>query len=317
MKKVLSIGSALLLCGGSVVAALAQPSTPESKPVVPKQAPPPRPYLELLAVGRAPQQVLRFKPALNTKQTATMTMGMDMGLAISGQPVPIYKLPGTVMTFETLVDRIDPNGDIHYQFQYTNVDVVEDSKLPSEQLNKLRTQLQKLKGIRGRVVADNRGQTKSGKFELSTELDSANKQMLKQITNSVEQLSSPVPEPALGVGAKWRVISAPKFNGITLKQVATYELLSFQEGGMTLRVTLDQKASPQQMNATGLPSGKILNLKSLVGTGQGQTVVKLDRLIPIDSNMTAQLRSEMVSPNSPKMMYMTTNTKMKLTLKSQ
>ncbi len=319
MKKVLLIGTALVLSGGcGLMAAVAQQSTSGPKPAATAKSPPSRPFLELLTAGVTPRQMLRFKPKVNTKQIATMTMGMDMGMAISGQPVPIYKLPGTVMTFETLVDRIDPNGDIQYQFRYTDMDVMGDSKLPSDQLNQLRAHLQKLKGVRGTVVTDDRGQTKSGKFDLPPDLDGANKQMLKQMSHSVEQLSSPVPEPALGVGAKWRVISSPKFNGMNLRQVATYELLSFQEGGMTLRVTLDQKAPPQQMTATGLPNGKTLNLKSLVGTGQGQTVVKLDRLIPLSSNMTSQLNSEMESPNPSRVpMKMTTNTKMELTLKSK
>jgi hypothetical protein len=319
MKKVLMTGTILLLSVGcGFMAAKAQQSTSAPRPIAPTQPPASRPTLELLTEGAAPRQILRFKPTVNSKQVATMTMAMDMGMSIAGKPMPIKKLPATVTTFETLVDQIDPNGDIHYQFQYTNVDLVGDSKLPSDLLAQLRTQIQKLKGIRGTVVVDDRGQTKSGKFDLPPDLDLSTKQMLKQMSHSVEQLSSPVPEPALGVGAKWRVVSAPKLNGMNLKQTTTYELKSFQEGGMMLKVALAQQAPSQQMNAAGLPNGRTMTLKSLSGTGQGQTTVKFDRLIPLNSSMISQLRSEMESPNPPGApMKMTTNTKMELTLNSK
>lgn len=321
MKRALFVGTILLLTVRyGFIAAKAQQSTvtPEKSAVTPK---PPlsasRPTLRLLTAGAVPRQIVRFKPTVNSKQIVTMSMAMNMGLLIANKSMPTNKLPDTAITFETLVNQIDPNGDIHYQFQYTNVDIVGASKLPADLLVQLRTQLQKLKGVRGMVVVDSRGQTKSGKFDLPPELDSANKQMLKQISHSVEQLFSPVPESALGVGAKWQVVSTPKLNGIVLQQITTYELMSFQTGGMTLNVTLAQQAPPQQMNATGLPNDRTMTLKSLSGMGKGQVTMRFDRLMPIHSTMVSQLRSEMESPNPPGVMKMTTNTKMELMLKSQ
>jgi hypothetical protein len=319
MKKVLWIGMALLLSGGcGAISAVAQQPAVTPKPVATPNPAPSRPVVELLSAGAEPRQILRYKPAVKSKQTAIITMNMEMGLSIAGEAVPIGNLPGTAITFETLVDRVDPSGDIYYQFRYTKVELVGDFNLPPAQRAQLLTQIQKLKGVRGTVVVDDRGQTKFGKFDLPPDLDSADKKMLKQISNSVEQLSSPLPEPALGVGAKWRVSSAPKLNGMQLKQVTTFELVSVQAGSITLNVAQEQQAPPQQMSTTQLPKGKTLNLTSLVGKGQGQMVVKLDRLVPITSNLSAQMQSEMESPNPPgEPMKMTTNIKMQLNLKSQ
>jgi hypothetical protein len=324
MKKVLWIGTALLLsCGCGVMTAIsqqpaaAQPVAAPNPTATPKPAPS-RPIVELLSVGAEPRQILRYKPAVKSKQTAIMTMNMQMALSIAGEAVPIGNLPGTAITFETLVDRVDPNGDIHYQFRYTNVDLVGSSQLPPAQRAQLLTQIQKLKGVRGTVVVDDRGQTKFGKFDLPPDLDVADKKMLRQISNSVEQLSSPLPEPALGVGAKWRVLSTPKLNGMQIQQVTTFDLVSVQAGRMTLNVVQEQQAPPQQVSATQLPKGKTLNLKSLVGKGQGQLFVKLDRIVPITSNLSAQIQSEMEAPEpSGKPMTMTIDMKMLLNLKSQ
>lgn len=320
MKKALFVGTVLLLTVGyGFISATAQPSTlaPEKPVISPKPPSTSRPTLRLLTVGAAPRQIVRFKPAVNAKQVATMSMSMAMGLSVVGKAMPINKLPTMVTTFETLVTQIDPNGDIHYEFEYKNVDLEGASKLPTDLRANLRTQLQELKGVRGAVVMDSQGQTKSGKFNLPREMGAANKQVLKQMTHSVEQLSSPVPEPALGVGARWQVIASPKLNGIAIKQVTTYELVSFQADGMTLNVTMTQQAPPQQMNATGLPNGRTMRLKSLSGVGKGQVTMRFDRIMPIRSNVISELRSEMESPNPPGVMKMTTNTKMELMLKSQ
>jgi hypothetical protein len=167
---------------------------------------------------------------------------------------------------------------------------------------------------------DNRGQTQLGKFDLPQRFDSKAKLTLKQISRSVEQLSAPLPEPAIGLGAKWRVTTNPTIGGIRLTQSATYELIKLQDDRATLRVAIAQQAPPQQpIEATGLPKNASFTLKSLSGSGQGQTDLKLDRLIPLYSSMVVQSNSAMevanVSAKAP--MMMETDTKMELTLKSK
>jgi hypothetical protein len=318
MNKVLLVGSVLLLTAGWGLMTQAQ-QTPAPAPASPT-AQPTKPIVELLSMGAEPRQLLRFKPALNSKQIGSMTMRMDMGLSIAGKAAPRNKVPATVMTFETTVTKIDSNGNIHYQFRYTQADLVGDSSVPPAALKELRAQLQNLKGISGTVVVDNRGQTQLGKFDLPERLDSKVKLTLKQISRSVEQLSAPLPEPAIGLGAKWRVTTSPTIGGIRLTQSATYELTKLQKDRATLRVAIAQQASPQQaIEATGLPKTASFTLKSLVGSGQGQTDIKLDRLIPLYSSMAVQSNSAMevanVSAKGP--MTMETDTKMELTLKSK
>jgi len=74
----------------SVVKQISKDST-KTSPVV-------QPQVELLNTGTEPKQELRFKPMVNEKQTATMTMNMDMEIFIAGKPVPKAKLPASVMT---------------------------------------------------------------------------------------------------------------------------------------------------------------------------------------------------------------------------
>jgi hypothetical protein len=270
MKKVLFVGSLLLLTADWGFITQAQ-QTPKPKPSSPTAKPTQqRPIVELLSIGAEPRQLLRFKPALKSKQIGSMIMKMDMGLSIAGKAAPRNKVPATVMTFETTVKQIDPNGNIHYQFRYTQADLVGDSSVPPAALKELRAQLQNLKGISGTVVVDNRGQTQLGKFDLPQRLDSKAKLTLKQISRSVEQLSAPLPEPAIGLGAKWRVTTSPTIGGIRLTQSATYELIKLQDDRATLKVAIAQQAPPPTTHRSDWTTQKcILHPEISIGFGAG------------------------------------------------
>lgn len=329
MKTVVWIGTILLLTlGGGWVAVIAQPAEPAAKstsaPAATKTPPtaPTRPVLELITPGTEPRQILRLKPTVNLKQTATLTMGMDIGLSVAGKSIPVEKLPATKVAFELSPNRIAPNGDIDYQFRYTTVDWVGTSPLPTELLSKLHAQTEALKGIVGKVTVDNRGQIKSGRFESPPTLSSSARQMLKQISHSADQLSAPFPEPAVGLGAKWRIISQPKLNGMSLKQVATYELVKLQPDQATLHVLLEQEAPPQtiQVQIDGdatTDSSDTLALKSLKGQGQGTITVRFDRVLPTAATLQVRSNAMMQSPNPPQApLDLDTTTQMTMTLKA-
>ncbi|HEY9824988.1 MAG TPA: hypothetical protein V6D19_06050 [Stenomitos sp.] len=335
MKTVVWIGTILMLSvGGGWVGVIAQPTKPAAQPTEPAaqstsaptaaKTPPAatvRPVLELITPGTEPRQILRLKPTVNVKQTATLTMGMDIGLSVAGKSIPVEKLPATKVAFELSPDRIAANGNIDYHFQYTSVDWVGTSPLPTELLSKLRAQTEALKGIVGKVTVDNRGQIKAGRFEVPPTISSSARQMLKQISHSADQLSAPLPEPAVGLGAKWRITSQPKFNGISLKQVATYELVKLQPDQATLRIGIEQQAPPQTIQipaeGTDSPANDTLALKSFTGQGQGTITFRFDRLLPTASTLQIRSNATMQSPNPPKApIDLDTTNQMTMTLQS-
>jgi Family of unknown function (DUF6263) len=319
MKKALITASLLLLTGGwglhSASSVTAQPArfTPPTPQAVAK------PHLELLSSGAEPRQELRFRPVLKAQQQGIMTLNMDMVVSLAGNPRPKTKMPATVMKFTTTLTKIDPNGDIHYQFRYTNVDVKSDASLPPSALAKLRSQLQKIKGLSGTVVVDNRGQTISGNFAIPKGADAMMRQMVDQMSQSIDQFSAPVPAAAVGVGAKWRVTTTPTMSGVKLQQTATYELVKSQNGVVTLNVAVAQQAAAQPINTPGLPTGSTLTLKSLNSTGQGQTMMRFDQLIPLNAQLTMQSNSTMAAnnPTTGKPLAIGTDTTMNILLVAQ
>jgi hypothetical protein len=299
MKKRLLIPSLLLLLSSPGIVSSQAPSIASPKFVIGQQpSTPSAPKVEVLNPGAEPRQQLRFKPAVNTKQTSVMKFDVDMEMSISSAAMPKVELPTNVITIDTTVNRIDPNGDIHYEFRYSKIDVIDNGKVPKPVLEAMTAQNKKLVGIGGNFVADNRGYTKSGRFTVPKDLDPTTRQVFDQLSQSINQFSYPLPEAAIGKGAQWRVTSPLTISGITLTQTATYQLVSLQNGVVTIDVSLTQKAQPQKLTQPGLPSGAVMTLKSLNSQGKGKINMRLDQLLPTKSNISMQSTNEINTTNT-------------------
>ncbi|WP_068814219.1 DUF6263 family protein [Phormidesmis priestleyi] len=323
MKKTLFIGSLLLFSAGLGLKPIVS-QTVAKQVVNLTQSPAARvsqPKVELLNAGAQPQQVLRFKPVVNTTETSTISLNIAVKSSspgMAGTPQSI-KLPSTKMTMETIVTKIDPNGDIHYKFRYTDADITGDASIPAAVLKAAQTEVKKMVGVSGLFVMDNRGTTKSTSLSIPKEVDATTRQMLEQSFRSLDQLSAPLPEAAVGIGAKWRTLMPVKLYGINLNQTGTYELVSLKDGVATLKVGVEQQAQGQKIAMTGIPKGVDVTLKSLNTTGQGQMTVRLDRLLPSIATLSltsaAQIQSAM--PGMSKAITVGTETQMNMVLQSK
>ena len=326
MKKTLFVSSlCFLLAGGGFKPATAPVSAevPSANNQLVSDSTPTSPTVqtkvELLNAGTEPKQELRFKPQVNAKQTVTLTMNMDMTSSIEGRPMPKFQIPASTMKMEAVVTQVDPNGDIHFQFNYTDADVVADSTAQPEIVNAMRSTLKKMVGLKGTFVSDNRGQVKSGNFVIPEGLDPMTKQLLQQVSNSLTQLSAPVPAEAIGKGAKWRVTSSLNLAGINLSQSSIYELASFQDNVANLNITLEQQATSQGLNLPNLPPDATMTLKSLKSQGQGQMKIRLDAAMPMQANISVNSNGEMSlkGANNGKETTVSTQLSMQMTLESQ
>ena len=276
--------------------------------------------VELLNPGVEPRQQLRLKPAIDVKETTVMTLKVDMEISALGRSSPVAKSPVSVMTFETKVTKIDPNGDIHYEFAYTNADITGDSgNTPPAALDAMRSTLKSIVGVKGSFIMDNRGFHKGGNFILPQGADNNLKKMVEQMSKSIEQLTSPLPAEAVGKGAKWRVSSSSDFSGLNVNDISTYELASWQDGVASLNVSIEQQANPQNITSPQLPPGTTLTLKSFASQGRGKVTARLDRLMPFRSTVSVSSNSEMSGKNagSSEELTITTKMAMEMTLESK
>jgi Family of unknown function (DUF6263) len=324
MKKTLFASSICILIAGWGIK-LPSTAVNASSPVAVKQVSntatnTARPSVELLNPGVQPRQALRLKPAANSKQTGTLTMKADTSISPPGQSAPTtVNSPTSTIKMETVVTKVDPNGDIHYQFSYTDVDVKTDTNMPPAAIEMMRSQLKKMIGFKGNIVLDNRGNTKDIKFTYPEGLDANLRQAIEQTSNSVAQTSSPLPEEAIGVGAKWRANSTVNSGALKLDQAITYELVDLKDNVATLTVNLEQQAAPQTITPAGAPPGMSMTIKSYRSQGQGQILLPLNQILPTRSNISARtnMQGSMKVPNNQSEVPMNTTVSMQMTIESQ
>lgn len=303
MKKLLCFGALAFAIGGSVqrplmalpqvaeTVTVAQASTVAAQPVAPTQA-------IVLDPGAAPRRQLRLQLAPGMEETGNTTMKVRMDGFLNGQKLPFPSVPTMKFGMSMKVDKVDANGDSHLTFGYTSADVVANPDTPPMMLDVMRSQLQGLLDHKGAMVISDRGQTKSFQIELPKTLTAAAQNQLdrtmEQLTNSLKQLSAPLPAEPVGLGAKWKVPPQKlSMNGMVVIQTATYELLELQGNTMKLAVTVEQTADPQPLNSPGLPPGASMQLKSLSSNGGGTITMHLDRLFPSQANIAVNAEAKM------------------------
>lgn len=261
-----------------------QTPNPSSSPSTSPATNPPITKIDLLAAGTGEKKQLRFTPVVNSRQTSTLTLRLDdKGLAAT--------IPATKLTMEIVVTQIAANGDISFDFTYKNVDIVAEPGIPPSVIEPIRRSLSSLVGLSGAVVVDSRGQTKSTSLRLPQELDSSTQQIFEQLSNSLGQLYAPLPEEAVGLGARWRTSQELNINGIQLTQSAIYELVSNQGNVLQLKMLVEQEAQSQEVKlptSPDIPAGFRVQLRSFSNQGEGEMTLQLGQMLPRRSILSSR-----------------------------
>ena len=156
--------------------------------------------LELLDAGAEPRQEVKFRPRPNSKQTMTMTMTMGLDMVMGETPLPRTNIPKIVMKIDLTVGEVEPSGDIHYSFRYTDIKAIADNNTSPELTAAIQKSFKTLTGISGDLVVSSTGQVKSQKLILPKTIDPMMKQTLDQLTKSMEQISNQLPSGSSWIG---------------------------------------------------------------------------------------------------------------------
>jgi hypothetical protein len=241
------------------------PAATQPEVTVP-EAPASRPVVTLLEAGAGPHQPLRFAPTVGVIQVIEMTVGIEMEQSLGGQAMPSQKAPSMQYTMETVINAADEAGDISYQFEYKNADIVDEpGGNPA------------IEGLRGKGIMTDRGFNKLIRFDRPADMDALLLQQVGEMERSMEQLVSPFPVEPVGVGAVWKVESSIQQQGMLISQTAVVKVLAADGNRVEVRTEVTQTADAQKLEAPGMPPMK---LKSYRAEGTTTTVLRLDRLFP-------------------------------------
>jgi hypothetical protein len=265
--------------------------------------------VKVLAAGSEPRKQLRYAIPATHKSRMDMTTTISMALNVGGMAVPM-DMPAIKMSIDLAVTSVAANGDITYNMAFTSAAVEGGAAENPTVAQTMQSALAGITSIKGTTTISNRGVTKSSKMEIG---DPALQQLVGQMTSSVENLSMPFPEEAVGAGARWEVRQGTTTGGQTIFQKATYELVSIDGQAVSLKVTTEQTAPPQSANNPALLPGAEMTLDKVTGTGAGTTVIRLDSLVPTSQMDTATTMAMTVSTGGQSQ-PITTDMKMKISV---
>ena len=83
-----------------------------------------------------------------------------------------------------------------------------------------------IKGLTGTGTVSSRGFSKGVEFKAPAGSNPQARQLMDQMKEFVTQLVAPLPEEAVGPGARWEAKTPLKSQGMTMDQTATYELVT-------------------------------------------------------------------------------------------
>ena len=109
--------------------------------------------------------------------------------------------------------------------------------------------------------------------------------MMSKLEQSIEQLSCPLPEEAVGIGAKWRV-KTRLVTTFALDQEAEYELVELVGDRGVLKITVRQSAKDQVMKLPNGPEARLVRLKS---EGGGEMRFDLTRPMPESAKVEIEM----------------------------
>lgn len=265
--------------------------------------------VKLLDAGAQPRKALRYNVPASYKGTMDMSMAISMNMNVGGMAVPMT-LPTMKMSADLGVTGVMPNGDMSYTLAFTGVsmDGADANPAMTQALQSVQSAIQSIKGS---ATMSNRGMVRNAKMEMGDA--GAAQQMIGELSSQLENLSTPLPEEPVGVGAKWESRQALKIAGQYSFQKAVAEVVSIDGANVTLKLSIEQTAPAQTITNPALPAGAEVQLDGSKGTGTGTSVIHLDTLVPtgettVTSNMSMTV--SMAGQSQP----MTTESTIKITI---
>jgi Family of unknown function (DUF6263) len=237
------------------------------------------PTIEVLRDGSEPREALRLAPPAGASARVAMTM--RLGIEQSGASDASLKAPPIRATIETTLQDTTAEGNFHAAFTYPSFDVLRGNGASASQRRSVESRLASFDGLSGDLTVTPRGELVDSNLEIPPEADTQATQLLTQIGDQFRDLTIPLPETPVGVGARWRGTTQLRLNGIEARQVYEYRLK--KRTGTTLE--LDVRGTQTARRQTVDSGGVTLRVKSYKTTYRGTTTVDLTRLLPVESSV--------------------------------
>lgn len=260
-----------------VTPAPAATPTPTPAPAPPAAPPPPLQVsiepsaatIKLLSAGKGTRAKLRLSLAASAKQQVELLMDAVIEQAPTGQPAQKVIMPTVVLAGTGEVTAVGGDGAATYRTVIDSVDVRDrpNQTLPAADV---KSRLGTLIGMKidGTVAAAGAAGATTYLIE-KPEADTA---------GAIESLKMmlptwvPLPEEAIGVGARWTVTLPVLWNGIATSQTTTYKLVSRTATAAVISGEIKITGADQKLQDVAV--------SNITGSGQVEATLEAGKLYP-------------------------------------
>jgi hypothetical protein len=174
---------------------------------------------------------------------------------------------------------VSANGDIDSERVITDVSVSAGSGPTTEVMETLKAAFSSLKGLTNSGVMSSRGfsrrtETKGPKSDKA--LPAIARLFQGQMNLGLDVIAAPLPEEAVGAGAKWEAKPAEESREEVVK--AVYEIVSIEEHRVTARIKVTVSGSKQTPKDLAITGG-----------GSGEMTIDLGHIMPAKGNLVYRL----------------------------
>lgn len=255
---------------------------------------PPRepPRVEVEATGDEPRTVLRLHPAAGTRETLELSVGLRLAMRNGAQALPSVPVPITKTRLLAVIEEVGADGIMKVRHVGDAVEVIPEPGTPPAVVEQVRKNVEPLARYRATMRMDGRGAVLGGEVELPRDLPPLVRQTMQGMTENLGQLSAPLPLHAVGPGARWSSTHEVSQNGMKLRQVGSYTLISLDGSHAVIEATIAQELLDPNVNAPGM-MGVTARVGEFRSSGKSTIELDLDRLMPGRVSMTMDLHMTM------------------------
>jgi hypothetical protein len=240
--------------------------------------------IKLLEAGAEPRKTLRWHPKAGDKQKLGIATKLAMGMKVGEMENPPMKMPGMKLTMELTVKEISAEGLITYDTVISEAGVVEGPDVIPQFAATIKSAMDSIKGMSGTGMMSNRGESKGIEFKVPADAEPQARQTIDQMKEIMATLTTPLPEEAIGLGAKWEARTKVKSQGMSIDQTTTYQLVSMEGERATVKSALAQQATNQKIENPAMPGLKV-DMTKMEGKGSGNIVCDFAQLLPVSGTI--------------------------------
>lgn len=224
----------------------------------------------LIDAGAEPRQPLRYQLQAGRSERVQIDSQVQISLAMGGQSMPLTLAPPVRMTLDLASNEVAADGSARISYKLVSLEAVGEG----QQVAQMNQALAGFAGISGWYRIDPRGNVLEGQVDPLPADNPAAAGVVNEVEQAMQRMSAPLPEQAVGPGARWQVTQSIEDNAMKMTQTSEFTLRS--RNGQKLE--LDMRFVEAQMDSVaGLPPGA--KLESVEMKGGGSNTLPLDGLI--------------------------------------